>query len=351
MFRPTRRAAAPSGAPHCSATLPACTHSRPTSISLYHHSRLLSRSYLPLRCTYISPPHRLRLSGSRLSSESVRQHLLFFRKPSTSRRSSSSRTTPESDPPPHPYDGIFASKGYEQLIRISQTSYVRYLLRGRFLRGVCKRTLAKVPSKDFEPFCSKVDALQQELIQENSRFSFMKADAKDHLFVAALVLATYRTLLQRTSDEAMAIEVVQGSFMEQLDVFYNVIVPLYITKHDDELARLESALKTHTRVMGDSFDVSFVRSPSGFSAIVRRCFFNDFFEANRSSFLMGPIFCTADNMWKAVLPPAKYIQYKRPSTLAAGGKTCHFMFKCKETVEEKAKAQQQQKQLQLGYEG
>ena len=90
---------------------------------------------------------------------------------------------------------------------------------------------------------------------------------------------------------------------------------------------------------------------AGFSATVRKCFFNDFMEANRASFLMGPVFCTADNMWKAVLPPSKHVQYRRPSTLASGGKSCHFMFKCKETVEEKTKDknESENEQYRLGF--
>lgn len=242
---------------------------------------------------------------------------------------------------------LFASRAYEQFIRYSQSFYVRLLLRNRFLRSVSKRILENAPNRDFELLREQVDELQRELTLQNTRFSFMKPDAKDHLYVAALVLATYRTLLTRVPEESKAVEVVQGAFMEQLDVFYSFVARMYIVKQDDDLLQLETALKTHTKVMGESFDVTFVRSPSGFSATVKRCFFNDFFEANRSSFIMGPVFCTADNMWKAVLPPSKHIQYRRPTTLAAGGKNCHFVFKCKETVEEKDKDPTQQ--LRLGY--
>lgn len=269
---------------------------------------------------------------------------------SLSQRSSTSSGGPEPAGGDKRFSGsnFLGSKAYEQAVWLSQTCYVKLLLRNRFLRGVSKRLLTDAPTVEFERLRSEISVLQADLTAQNMRFSFMRPDAKEHLFVASLVLATYRALLTRVSEESKAVEIVQGAFMEQLDVFYGLVVRLYIAKKDDELLQLEAALKTHTRVMGESFDVTFARSPSGFSATVKKCFFNDFFAANRSSFLMGPVFCTADNMWKAVLPPAQHIQYRRPTTLAAGGKNCHFIFKCKETTEEKDKAK---KELRLGVSG
>jgi hypothetical protein len=59
---------------------------------------------------------------------------------------------------------------------------------------------------------------------------------------------------------------------------------------------------------------------------IERCFFNDFFRANRAP-VVTSLFCALDKVWAEPLEEHRYgVRFERPTTLANGDDACRFQF-------------------------
>ena len=62
------------------------------------------------------------------------------------------------------------------------------------------------------------------------------------------------------------------------------------------------------------------------NTIVRKCGFHSFFQQNGRPELTR-LLCDWDNNWSDVLEKNKQVQFSRPTTIAAGDRTCDFKFR------------------------
>ena len=59
---------------------------------------------------------------------------------------------------------------------------------------------------------------------------------------------------------------------------------------------------------------------------IERCFFNDFFRANKAPEVTA-LFCALDKIWAEALEQGRYgVRFERPTTLAKGNDACRFQF-------------------------
>lgn len=168
---------------------------------------------------------------------------------------------------------------------------------------------------------------RREEVEAENRNLLRDVQSQVHLSVAALVLATYETLLEHTSQNG-AYELVERA----------LTTPFYQSVWDSTRAALDQAKDPFAllRDIGQSLEqdyfgdgFTFEREADNgevFLQNVTRCFYHTFFVRNGRPELT-PIFCKSDAAWIDGIDPEKHgVRFERPTTIGRGHDMCRFHF-------------------------
>lgn len=151
-----------------------------------------------------------------------------------------------------------------------------------------------------------------------------------HLSWSSAVLAAYRACIDKKMDEAGAIEFTAGAIFENMraDSVSERVMKMLDRSRDPFRAIVAAAKRQEERFFGNTF--TFIRETDDdrrYGAVVKKCFYNDFFRRNGAPELMR-IACQWDLVsWaKGIAPERHGVRFSRPVTLGLDGKECLFCF-------------------------
>ncbi len=148
-----------------------------------------------------------------------------------------------------------------------------------------------------------------------------------HLKTALVLVAAYRELQQRYSDETL-IPRLREAFVEPLRPYVGGATSASLDAAPDPFAEMVAITKQRER---DFFGPSFtfanpLDDDTGYVTEVRRCFYHEVLVANEAPQLT-PILCAFDATWIDVIDPARHrLRFDRPTTIGSGGASCPFTF-------------------------
>lgn len=151
-----------------------------------------------------------------------------------------------------------------------------------------------------------------------------------HLSWSSAILATYRACIGTNMEKDEAIEFTAGVIFEHMraDSVSERVGKVLDGSRDPFRAMIATAKTQEERFFGNTF--TFVREiddDTRYRAVVKRCFYNDFFRKNNAPELMR-IACRWDLVsWsRGILPERHGIRFSRPVTLGLDDKECPFEF-------------------------
>ncbi len=151
-----------------------------------------------------------------------------------------------------------------------------------------------------------------------------------HLSWSSAVLAAYRACIDKKMDQAGAIQFTAGAIFENMraDSVSIMVMKMLDRSRDPFRAIVATAKRREERFFGNTF--TFTRETDDdrrYRAVVKKCFYNDFFRKNGAPELMR-IACQWDLIsWaKGIAPERHGVRFSRPVTLGLDGKECLFCF-------------------------
>lgn len=179
-------------------------------------------------------------------------------------------------------------------------------------------------TQDIEDIAHSIRAANQSRVVDDP--------SKYHLELTALILASYRVLRPIMQDREAVLTllrtVLAAPLLSQMQPY--LARRFGIDPADPTKAFAAAAANFKQRgqqLFGDAFTYEQAVQTSDQSFVdIRRCFFDDFFNANGAPELT-PLFCYMDTLWADALHAGKYnVRFERPTTLAAGDDRCRFHF-------------------------
>lgn len=151
-----------------------------------------------------------------------------------------------------------------------------------------------------------------------------------HLSWSSAILATYRACIGKNMEKDGAIEFAAGVIFEHMraDSVSERVGKVLDRSRDPFRAMIAMAKIQEEKFFGNTF--TFVReidNGNRYRAVVKRCFYNDFFRKNNAPELMR-IACRWDLVsWsKGIVPERHGVRFSRPVTLGLDDKECPFDF-------------------------
>ncbi|MBA2961705.1 MULTISPECIES: L-2-amino-thiazoline-4-carboxylic acid hydrolase [Ramlibacter] len=183
---------------------------------------------------------------------------------------------------------------------------------------------------DWEQVASAVALRADELLAAN-RHMALDPPGEQWLRTCATVLAAYEEL-KPSVDPARLLRI----FLNAMAAPFRQQVSAYLESRfgisDDAPQEAFSRISENFQTRGEQrFGASFryateVRDERRNFVNIQRCFFNDFFRANRAAEVTA-LFCALDKVWAEALEDPRYgVRFERPTTLAADGDACRFQF-------------------------
>ncbi len=172
-------------------------------------------------------------------------------------------------------------------------------------------------------------ALDEEAEQLRQSHQDLAIDppAEVHLLMTSYVLAGYRILQAHGLSPEEAYALLQQAFAGMGRRWIRLFVWLQMRWARDPLETLrQTARRRAWSNYGATFHFSETENAEGFTLLVHRCFYHDFFQRNGHPELTA-IFCAWDRNWAdAIRPERDGVRFERPTTLAEGQDACRFVF-------------------------
>ena len=202
------------------------------------------------------------------------------------------------------------------------------------LLTAARRAVDPGQAVDWEQLAARVGARVDELIEANQHV-VSDAPSEQWLRTCCVVLATYQALNRHVKRgqllpiflEAMATPFRNGisSYLESRFGVSNE------APHQAFSQISENFQKRGEERFGSTFRYATdVRDDRRNFVNIERCFFNDFFRANRAPEVTS-LFCALDKVWAETLEDHRFgVRFERPTTLANGDDACRFQFSKRE---------------------
>lgn len=171
-------------------------------------------------------------------------------------------------------------------------------------------------------------AMSDQLLQNSSTNAKDRA-TKQHLELAALMLATYRDLLHSGIDRESALSALGQALLKPNSWVIKTATKAMLTVAKDPMVQLVDYTKLNIlKKYGTGFEFSMEGSDEvEFTMRVTKCFYNDYFNENSAPELTS-LFCAWDQNWIEPISPKRHkILFARDTTIAEGGASCPFTFR------------------------
>jgi len=170
------------------------------------------------------------------------------------------------------------------------------------------------------------------MLAEHNEGRAIDAPSRRWLLLSCIILAAYRELRPLVDST----QVVASILRDAITVPFTEHLPAYIADRfgisqdapEEAFTRIAQNFKARGEErFGKAYIYVQEVQDEGRSFInIQKCFFNDFFRANKIPELT-PIFCAMDNLWAEELQKPCYgVHFECPTTLAQGGDMCRFHF-------------------------
>ena len=170
---------------------------------------------------------------------------------------------------------------------------------------------------------TQCDSLMEEnAIEKSSR------SAQQHLEIACLMLAAYRVLRSKASDQELLLKVLGTALCTPNSWIIRNSTRTMLFFSRDPMTTLVNYTKTRIPpIYGDVFEFSNEGSEEEhFTMRISTCFYHEFFIRNDAKQLT-PLFCAWDMNWIEPISAKKHgVEFRRETTLADGGDSCPFTF-------------------------
>ncbi|MEL7217072.1 MAG: L-2-amino-thiazoline-4-carboxylic acid hydrolase [Pseudomonadota bacterium] len=148
---------------------------------------------------------------------------------------------------------------------------------------------------------------------------------QSHIVFAASALCVYRYRLRENPSKEMAKEAIRRTITSYLKRTTAAMLWLSCVFSKDTFETVRSYTKDKSGpAYGASFDIDYTEIDNGFVSIVKACGYRAFLARHGADELID-VFCEWDKVWIDALP--KSVAFRRPTTLAQGGKSCRFEFR------------------------
>ncbi len=171
----------------------------------------------------------------------------------------------------------------------------------------------------------EISRLSDEIYGENTSL-LIDPQASFHLFLTALILATYRYLKDKIGDEGKVLAAVRHAFLEpsrRLDL--TEFTRTFNVSPHPFADFVTLAKEKETATYGKSFIFVHEKDDDeAFHQHVTRCFYHDFFNTQGVPQLTA-VFCSHDFIWMDAFRGGSFgFAVERPTTLGEGGDKCRF---------------------------
>jgi hypothetical protein len=200
-----------------------------------------------------------------------------------------------------------------------------------YLRGFRRRLARLLADRhpDLAPALqTRIEAEAARLTDAN-RHRVVDAASQSHLLLCALLVGTYRVLLEAPATRAAAFELVSEVYLQTGKSVPRPLMALFrLLARDPFRTMVSIARKKQAAYYGQSFAYEYEQDDDrAFRVTVRRCFYHSFLH-DHGVLELGPVFCAKDNDWANLIdPPTMGFAFSRPTTLLGGDDGCRFEFR------------------------
>lgn len=187
---------------------------------------------------------------------------------------------------------------------------------------------------DWEQLAEGIGARVEELIETN-RHVVRDAPSEQWLRTCCVVLATYQALdpyVKRGQLLPVFLEAMAAPFRNGVSGYLESRFGVSDDAPHEAFSRIsENFQKRGEERFGSTFRYAAdIRDDRRNFVNIERCFFNDFFRANRAPEVTS-LFCALDKVWADTLDDHRFgVRFERPTTLANGDDACRFQFSKRE---------------------
>lgn len=183
-----------------------------------------------------------------------------------------------------------------------------------------------VSKEQAENICNEIIAEAEKVFAANLG-RIIDKPAQGHILMTSYVLASYRILQQYIDDVASIKRIIGDAVCEPGMGWIQWAVRLSLFLARDKMKMMVEQTNKKAVGYGESFVIEQQGDGASFySSNVKRCGYHEFFKANGAPELTR-LLCAWDKIWADEIKPDKHgIEFRRPTTIAAGNDMCRFEF-------------------------